>query len=654
MRLDEIAWRIRGLAGAQCDVARVPLQLYPKLKKNTFADPASFRPGFSCSAHLDGFDFEKEWPTVWRDKLTREAEQLCRDRLSFFDLEDQFLGSPIDWHRDHSANRAGPMRHCTFVDYRDFEKFGDCKLVWEPNRHHQLVVLARAYLVSRNERYAQKVIDLIMNWIDANPFGMGMNWKSPLELGVRTINWVWALDLIRASEALANSDWHRIVENSHLMIWDTQRKFSRGSSANNHLIGEVAGVFVGSSYFSKFKNARRYSDVSRDILEEQIILQTFGDGCTREHAFGYQYFVLQFFIICAFVAEQLGTSFSTQYMERLRKMIHFYSDICADTGSPPNLGDADSGYVLDPGDKPTNARSIISAGLQLFDDRAIESIPVAESCFWLWGSLPGKEQSSPPIAASHAYTESGYFVLRASPKMHTTRHDIRVFFDCAELGFGTIAAHGHADCLSFELCIDGLPILVDSGTYDYFTHPELREYFRSTKAHNVLTVDDQSQSVSSGPFMWTTKARQTLLEWTDNAEHSIVVGEHDGYSRLANPVIHRRNLKLDKQDGSLSIVDRLSGNGAHQIRRYFHTAPGCRVDIVDRHRIRIALGDIDVLARHDSNSAEVIKGDHRGQLGWVSNGYHKRDATHTIVLTDTYEAETSSDLTATFKLHSGG
>src|SRR5690606_19793650 len=97
----------------------------------------------------------------WMPRLLEKADAVVANRLSYFDLEGQHHGDPFDWHRDFSAGKSSPVLHVTRTNYRDFSRFGDCKLVWEPNRHHQLVVLARAWRVTGELRYAEKVRDLI-------------------------------------------------------------------------------------------------------------------------------------------------------------------------------------------------------------------------------------------------------------------------------------------------------------------------------------------------------------------------------------------------------------------------------------------------------------------------------------------------------------
>jgi hypothetical protein len=70
-------------------------------------------------------------------------------------------------------------------------------------------------------------------------------------------------------------------------------KFSQGSSANNHLVGEAAGVYIAASYFSMLKDASTWRQKSKTVLENEIQVQTFSDGCSKEHGFSYQFFVFQ-------------------------------------------------------------------------------------------------------------------------------------------------------------------------------------------------------------------------------------------------------------------------------------------------------------------------------------------------------------------------
>jgi hypothetical protein len=633
----EIAWRLRSLLRDQSDIVRVPLGLIPRLPDRTQSTVSEFEPGFSCSpvTHDNWSDSDSQVPRDWLNQLVRKADNLLENRLSYFDLNSVDHGDPFDWHRDHSADVDSPVRLSVLTDYRDFATYGDCKLVWEPNRHHQLVVLARAWIATRNEEYAEKVAQLLRSWIDANPFGYGMNWKSPLELGVRVINWVWAIDLLRDSNAFDEGLWRDIQKTMYMAMWDGQRKFSRGSSANNHLIGEAAGVFIGACYFQDFPRVDDWARKSQAVLEREIELQTYGDGCTREHAFGYQFFVIQFFTLCMLAGDVAGRPFSGDYRKRLHSMYRFLHELAADTGLPPNMGDADSGYVLDLGELPDNAAALLAVGACVFDDPDLSPKTPSETVYWITGEL-AQDLAAPTIRSSLSFADCGYHLLRGSR--------MRVFFDCAELGYGSIAAHGHADCLSLCLSVDGQPLIVDAGTYDYFTYPDWRKYFRETRAHNTAEVDGRSQSEILGPFMFRRRASARLVNWHDDDEVTEVVGEHDGYMSLPDPVVHRRRLSLDKTRSTLLITDSFTSNGNHMVRIHFHLHPECQVQQISESCVYISCGEIVLALSADCGALHCISATGNTKLGWISDGYHQRKPSTCIRLEQDLNGTTSIEV----------
>ena len=141
-----------------------------------------------------------------------------------------------------------------------------------------------------------------------------MNWRSPLELAIRAINWSWAYDLIEPSGAMDPAFRTRFLDSLDLHVWDIARKFSRGSSANNHVIGEAAGVLIAATRFAAdlSKSAALVAE-SRQILEQEIVAQTYADGCNREQAFGYHHFVTQFFLFAGMAARRGGDDLSASY-----------------------------------------------------------------------------------------------------------------------------------------------------------------------------------------------------------------------------------------------------------------------------------------------------------------------------------------------------
>lgn len=645
MSAGEIAWRAQSVARDLVDRGRIVTGLIP--------DPAlpESAPGFRTCDMSVGEWARSEEPSEkdWLATLERQGAELVRNQFSFFDLVRRDLGNPIDWNRDHASGVAAPMDLASSIDYRDFRVTGDCKLVWELNRHHQLVVLARAFRATGDRKYADGVVTQLRSWLEQNPFGRGMNWRSPLELGIRLINWVWALDLIRDSGAWEGEIRRLILTAAYRHCWEISRKYSRGSSANNHLVGEAAGVYVASSYFSGFPGAARMRAESRRILLREIEAQSYADGCTREQALGYQFFVAQFYLVAGLVAKWSGDPFPDSYWRRLEKIVEFLGCM-GEGGLPlPLFGDCDDGYVLDLGGEKHDPAGLLCIGAVVFDrpDFARAAKTFREPARWLLRQEERRrfavllDRSPEPVLRSRAFTESGYYLLQTGEPGSTAA--ISVLFDCGELGLGAIAAHGHADALSITLRAFGRDILVDPGTFDYFTFPALRNYFRSTRAHNCLVVDDQDQSVMHGPFMWGTRANAQCENWSPDDSGGTVRGSHDGYTRLGGAVVHRRTVQLDGHQGILVLADETDMTGSHELALYFHFGEECSVTVVERGRIEVQVGshrmamDVD-----DRLVADVWRGvdGPQGVAGWLSRGYHRKVAVDTLRLKGRFTGKT--------------
>jgi uncharacterized heparinase superfamily protein len=646
MSPQEVAWRAHGAWQEVVDAQRVWRGRVPGPRGE--GARALDRPGFRvCDMAVGAWTaLVADEPAVrWREALRARADAASAGRLTLFGQERD-LGVPIDWNRDPETGRRLPLGPSAFLDYRDYDVAGDVKMVWEPNRHHHLVLLARAWRATAERRHAEAVRAQLESWLEQCPYGRGLNWRSPLELAIRVINWVWALDLVRESGVADDIFAARVARSAWLHLWTVARRYSRGSSANNHRIGEAAGVFVGSSYFPAFAESRAWREESRAILCEEILAQTDADGGSREHALGYHLFALELFLIAAVVAQRTSAPLPGAFLARLEKMLEFLAGFVEGGRTLPLFGDCDEGQVLDLGGED-KARSLLATGAVLFGRADFKTRAGAwcEATRWLLGEGSGPafarlaEPEATPLA-SRAFAESGYYLLQSGARGRPDA--LSVTFDCAELGFRTIAAHGHADALSFTLRAFGQDVLVDPGTYDYFRHPAWRDYFRSTRAHNTVVVDGEDQSVMRGPFLWGARARSRCVQWSPVPGGGVVAGEHDGYGRLADPVSHRRALALDGTRRRLIIHDRLEASGRHRAAVHFHFAEGCRVSARGPHAFDVDTGAGTATLTLDPRlRATVLRGSEDPIGGWVSRGYHRKSPSVTVVGEAEWSAETT-------------
>jgi len=172
-----------------------------------------------------------------------------------------------------------------------------------------------------------------------------------------------------------------------------------------------------------------------------------------------------------------------------------------------------------------------------------------------------------PEKQSVAFPEGGYYVMRDG----WTADSNYLLFDCGPHGTDN-CGHAHADALSFELAVNGRTLLIDPGTYTYTGSKEMRDWFRSSAAHNTLTVDNQSSSLSDGPFSWKTIAHSECSSWITEERFDYVVGSHDGFMRLAEPAKHTRSILFIK-NGYWVVRDVVETSGAHDLQARFQLAP---------------------------------------------------------------------------------
>lgn len=594
------------------------------------------------SAHRAGATFVALDARVDRDSVVRAADELLAGRLRIFACRLD-SADDLDWNRDPKSGRRAPLRFGPALDYRDESIVGDIKYLWEPNRHLQWVTLAQAYRLTGDGRYAEGLSRQIASWLDQCPYPLGPNWSSALELGIRLINWslVWQLIGGRASELwrsepgpLLRARWLEAVYRHQHFI---RAHLSRHSSANNHLIGEAAGLFVGAVTWPFWRESDGWARIAREILEREALRQNAPDGVNREQAIAYQQFVADLLLLAALAGRASGTSFSRAYWGRLERMLEFLASLMDVAGHVPMIGDGDDGYAVRLSHEARFCpyRSLLATGAVLFErgDFKKKAGGFDDKSRWLLGpsgeeafaALPHRSSEHP----STVFPEGGYYILG---DLLDSADEVRLVVDAGDLGYERIAAHGHADALAFTLSVAGEEILIDPGTYAYHTHREWRDYFRGTAAHNTVRVDGVDQSVMGGPFMWVRHARAHCTTWRSGEAGDVFVGTHDGYARLADPVIHERTLVLDKSKCCVEVADVLTCAGAHTAERCWHfaegaevgTGPGGEIEARGRRvRVRLIPGE--------PVEAALYRGSLTPRFGWVSRRFDVKTPTTTVV-----------------------
>jgi Heparinase II/III-like protein/Heparinase II/III N-terminus len=575
-------------------------------------------------------------PEEARKAVLETADRLLRGEWETLGMLRTDLDQP-DWFRDPVAGRrSDPDQYAFRVDYRSEEQTGNVKQVWEVARLQHLTLLACAWALSHDDRYAWRVDEQLRSWWQENPFLSGIHWTSGIELGIRLISLAWIRRLLDGWPNVTD-----LFEHNRLAVqqirWHQQYLAgfrSRGSSANNHVIAEAAGQLVASCAFPWFGRSDRWRRVSARLLERELLHNTFPSGINRELASDYHPFVAELGFLAAVEAEVSGHSLSPAVWQRLAAMADSAAALLDQRFRPPRQGDSDEGraLLLDP-PTPNTWPAMLTLADALIGRLDWWPRPPAGAASVIVGALlpsPHHLRGRPAQRPSR-FADAGITLLRTPG---TGEPEIWCRCDGGPHGFLSIAAHAHADALSVEVRYAGVDILADPGTYCYHGEREWRSYFRSTLAHNTAELDGRSSSTEGGPFMWVRHARVRETEVIDEGDIARWTADHDGYASLDPPALHRRSVLLDRASRSIDIIDEIEG-GEHELRIAFHLGP----------EVQVELDESDAVLRWPTASAQGTArlelpsrlrwSLHRGEtdpiLGWYSPGLGRRIPAFTLL-----------------------
>lgn len=605
MQFAEVCWRASG-------IARVPGDFFRKKRANQLH-----------KVQPNG----KWWESVDYPIFLHHDGGSC-DRIRIFDLTFP-IDYSFDWHCDYRYGTRVPSCFSRIIDIRDAKVVGDIKYIWEINRHQHLSAVA----YSGRPDAALIVREAIRLWIEQNPYLEGVNWTSSLECALRLISWTMLYPLLRASFAsdqklremfAASVYWHLSEMRHHLSLY---------SSANNHLIGELAGLYIGSVCFPWWQECRAWRKFSRELLEQEIQLQFAPDGVNREQAMSYQLFTMELLMAAMLIGNNAGENFSDTYRERLHAALQYVSDLATAKGDLPWFGDSDDarGFLLSGRDSALQV--VMQLGALIFQEPAFARftprVTAAARAF-----LPEKCESLKNARSDFAVSSSVSGLRRDGGVAVMEAGAWKLVMDVGPLGYTSIAAHGHADALSLLVAVDDRYVIVDSGTYAYHSHPEWRSYFRGTAAHNTACVDGVDQSAMAGRFVWSTKAKVRLVEYLDGPEVTRVVAEHDGYMRLQDPVLHRRAVTLEKTRMSVVVEDTFICRNEHNIGIHWHISEDTSLEQLRPDTVRICRGRhvLTFYSCEKEFTLTIAKGDVSPILGWRSHHFNEKVVIPTLRL----------------------
>src|SRR5260221_6002335 len=461
------------------------------------------------------------------DDILREGDEICTHSFRLLGYEHLAYGNEIDWHLDPVHGRRAPLDPWFKIPFLDFAAVGDHKVTWELNRHQYLLTLAKARLLSGDEKYTRELIAQWHSWVNANPYPLGINWGSTLEVAFRSLSWIWVDQLLTGSpehpefraEMLPALAVHRR---------SIERYLSTYFSPDTHLLGEAVALFFLGTLYPQMPRAARWRECGWQIVLREAGRQVRPDGVYFEQSLHYHVYALDFFLYARLLAARNGMKIPAAYDAVLERMLDVVAAL-AQAGPAEGFGDDDGGRVWNPRRNRTEQMTDpLALGAVMYAREASAARPTEEAG-WLFGNQAIENFSRTQanlVTYSCAFPDGGLYVLADSEPWAQA-----MVVDAGPQGVGR-SGHGHADALSLRLTMDGRRWLVDSGSGGYISKdPSDPDTFRGTGAHNTMRVDGVDQAVADEPFSWTHIPSTQVENWIVGKSFTYFVASHNGYAR---------------------------------------------------------------------------------------------------------------------------
>ncbi len=420
-------------------------------------------------------------------------------------------------------------QHTFFSDIKTTDRDPDLRSVWEPARLQHIAILIRYISQNQSSELNDSVLQFakknVLKWIRENLFLSGPHYISAMECGLRIPLLLYCLKVL---DNLTTSEFQLILDTLYRHAWWIFKRLSLYSSRGNHTVAEANGLIFGGAVFKSTAEGRQWLAKGHELLKKELDYQIRKDGGPAEQSLNYHRLVLDLYWRAIDFLKKNALHDCDEFKGRLIKAEHFLTAFKDASGRLPSIGDSDDGHAIAPG---------ICACQTHSDDNN-------------W--------------KIKTFSESGYTIFNDK--------NVVLTFDHGPLGMAPLYNHGHADALSITLSVDGHKILVDPGTYRYNGEPEFRKYFKGTRAHNTISIDNQDQSIQENGFIWSHPYHADLLGFSEHNGRFIINAEHDGYRHLGKPVWHRRDI-LISDDYCFLIKDSFKGKGIHDFEINFHLHP---------------------------------------------------------------------------------
>jgi hypothetical protein len=499
------------------------------------------------------------------DIIISEADEIIENRYNLFCSGEIYLGEKINWHFDYKGKYEWQKTLAWRGNFFNFPKGVDIKYPWELARFHQGLKLGEAYLLTREEKYTVKFLELYSDFISQNGFCSGIHWIDSSESAIRLINVLFGFSFFMLSADIDAAVINSLIDFVlyHSIFIENNLPYERNRD-HKYLIS-LLGLFLSGLFFKEVNYGKKNLQFAGNGLEQEIRLQIYEDGISREQSLPFHSIILETFYLAEIFGRRTGMNFSQEFKDRLYKMFKVYSAYLRNDLSIPSAGDDISSRILDFRLHNTADYSFpLPAGAMIFKESEFKRFhdKITAELLFLFGIYAKEDYESIPISEEKNYSTSSAGFIKGKHFIFRNK-DLHFFIDAGELGIQGSGAH--VDIFNFELFYKNNKIIVDPGTFSCYADNEIRNRFRAEISHNIFCIDDEPLSRLEGLFkIKEDLTKPKILEWESSETEDILVAQHYAYARLPDPVICKRTFHFLKEKNLIKIKDEFFGGKKHK------------------------------------------------------------------------------------------
>lgn len=463
----------------------------------------------------------------------------------------------------------------------DFGEYGDIKLIWEASRFPQVYYFINAYSITKDEKYAKECIAQMLEWIEKNPYPLGVNYKCGQEISFRIFAWINALEYFR--EFFTKEDEQKIVQNIYtsLLRVDANIDYAAKSVKNNHSISEAAGLFIGGLLFPQFKESKYFVEKGLNYLLKETSYQVYSNGSYIQHSFTYQRLALDVLSFVMVVSKEMNYNLPIELEQRHQKMIEFLNSFVQQNGWLPNYGSNDGANLFPlTGDNyrdfrsSLNFASVVNRAYSLFEGhkKLVEFF-----------SLEDKETRE--LDKKIKFNDGGYYILKNKNF------------------FSFLRCHSYKDrpasndMFHLDIWSDNKNIFCDAGSYSYNTDKKFKNNFIGVIGHNTVMINNSNQMAQVLNFGYSNWTKAKCIDFDENH----FLGENYAYKKEFG-VVHERDIKLE--DDKIIVIDNIKNiKEDTNIKQIWNTK--FDIDKIDEYSLKVDEFIISSNIRHKVETSYI-------------------------------------------------